>query len=146
MNADTVAALPLLHNGKPLPAPNPYQTWQDVISEAILAMQDDGDAYLYLSPQASISVLPDDDVVAKWDSTDTYRVYERSSGVPFRENPSDPARNLLVVSMNRGASDLTGVGPMESPRLAGILAAQSYSRTTSRTTPTRQACLKCQRR
>jgi HK97 family phage portal protein len=37
------------------------------------------------------------------------------------------APNLIVLSVNRAPSDTTGVGPMESPRIEGLIAEQLYS-------------------
>ena len=127
MNASTVAALPLTLNGEPVPAPNRYQSWLTFLTEAILAMEDHGEAYVYING-TDVSVLPNDQVTVTWNTDETVRIYERvSNGTRFREDPTSALRNLIVVPMNRGADDLTGVGPMESGRIQSILEAQKYA-------------------
>ena len=129
MNASTVAALPLLQKGgEPLPQPNASQSWTAFITELILAMEDNGDGYVSIGADASMSVLPDRDVEAKWNVGETQRLYYRpGDGVQYRDDPTSQFRNLAVVPMNRGAGDLTGYGPMESPRIKDVIVAQQYA-------------------
>lgn len=126
MNASTVAALPLTLNGQPVPAPNAHQSWLQFVTECILAMEDHGEAYVYVSATQSLSVLPNRDVQAKWNNDETIRLYERPNGSLFNDDPASMFRNLIVIPLNRGADDLTGVGPMESGRVQSVLAAQKF--------------------
>ena len=126
MNADTLSSLPLKAGDTLVPAPNSTQSMQEVVAEIVLSMQDRGDAYLRLT-QDGFKVLPGEAMTVTWSDTrvvNRRRVYKfgnqimRTSGI---------ARNLVVISMNRTANDLTGVGPMESTAITGAIALQNYS-------------------
>ena len=126
INADTIAALPLLTPGEvPVPAPNARQTVQEFNAEYILALEDHGDAYVKLDANGSMHVLANVDVQVRWNDDQTRRIYlSRKTSVPFKTDGM--FANMLVSSINRGAGDLTGYGPMESDRIQGIIAEQMY--------------------
>lgn len=131
MNADTVASLELtFDDGGLVPPANADLDIDEAAGEIILSMQDHGEAYL--APEANsgrFKVVPFEDVHVQWLNGDfRTRIREyRSMSTSAKYRTSGMFPNLIVIAMNRGASDLTGVGPMESPRIAGLLAEQKYS-------------------
>jgi len=124
MNADTLSALPLRAGDSLVPAPNATQSMQEFVSEAVLSMQDCGDAYINVT-SSGFKVMPAELMRVEWsNATSRTRVYK------FRDQTMRTTgftRNLVVVSMNRAPSDLTGLGPMESASIRGAVALQAYS-------------------
>ena len=126
LNADTVAGLPLvMDNGQAPPAPNLDQTWQQFTVETILSLQDSGDAYWRVASNGSIRVLPHTEMSVTWNAQMTQRVYRYNLGGVIRHWGINPP--LVVLSMNRGAHDATGFGPMESKRIRGLIAETDYA-------------------
>jgi len=126
MNADTPAALEVKYGDTLLPAPNELQSMQDFVAETILTLQDHGDAYWRISPTGDLTVIPDSAVTVEWNDAKTRRLYLYGTDkVALRETGLTP--NLKVVSVNRAAGDLTGMGWLESDRIAGLIAEQKYS-------------------
>ena len=127
LNADTVASLPLLlaESEQPVPAPNIDQSWQEFITETILSLQDSGDAYWHVQPNSSIRVLQHTEMSVTWNAQMTRRVYRFNLGGVLRHWGLNPP--LVVLSINRGAHDATGFGPMQSKRIRGLIAEQDYS-------------------
>ena len=125
LNADTPASLEVKVGDSLVPAPNIDQTVQEFVVEAILAMQDHGDLYVGVR-DGEMWVVKNDHITVKWDDSGRFRrYYNTETGIRYRL--TGPARNLIVVSMNRGVEDLTGMGWMESKRLQGIIAEQAWS-------------------
>lgn len=127
LNADTVASLPLAvaDTKQPVPAPNMDQTWQELVSETILSLQDSGDAYWQVDSKSNIRVLPHTEMSVTWNAQMTRRVYRSALGGVLRHWGLNPP--LVVLSINRGAHDATGFGPMQSKRIRGLIAEQDYS-------------------
>ena len=125
--ADTLASLPLLAGSSLVPAPNADQDWEGFLAETVLSMEDSGDAYWHTT-DAGLFVLPYQEMHATWSEWSGFsrrRLYEfRSQQMRDR----GLTRNLKVVSMNRGANDLTGLGWLQSARIRGIIAIDEYSR------------------
>ena len=122
MNADTLGGLPL----RPAVGGELEDTDQLVI-ETVLSLEDIGEAYWAVTTRGDIDVLDASPMQVSWSSfsyADRKRVYVyegrkmRTEGV---------ARNLVVLSLNRRPQDLVGVGPMQSGRIAGLIAEQAYS-------------------
>ena len=125
MNSDTLSSLPIRTvNGTVLPAPNAAQDFQEFVAEIVLAMQDFGDAFVRVDSKGDATVLQNQRMDVEWDASGTKRVYSYDR---VRLRTEGVARNLWVVSMNRGAADLRGAGPMQSKRIAGLIAEQEYS-------------------
>jgi HK97 family phage portal protein len=126
--ADSISALPVVTSPDTLaPAPNSTQDWQQVTSEAMLSLQENGDAYFRIT-QDGFKVLPYEGMVVGWSETkkiNRRRVYTFENQA-MRTTGLTP--NLLVVSMNRGAEDLTGLGWMESGAIPGIIAIDQYAK------------------
>ena len=125
MTADVMASLPYTAGDSPLPSPNSEQTFGDFVVETVLSLQDCGDAYWVRSGN-DWYVLDPSRVTVRWDTNQiTRRYYLDQNGTPLRTGGVVP--NLMVVSVNRGPSDLTGVGWLESSRIRGIVAALDYA-------------------
>jgi HK97 family phage portal protein len=92
--------------------------------EIILALQDHGDAYLAIDGD-DFSVLADDLVVPRWDESRTVRTYWSQEGRQFRTDGL--GKNLFVISINRAADDLTGIGWMESDAVRQVISIQRWS-------------------
>lgn len=126
MNADTPAALEVKVGESLVPAPNATQDTQEFITETILALQDYGDAYWRVTFDGDMTVIPNRDVIVRWDTNRKKRLYSyRNTNIQFRTEGAVP--NLRVISVNRGAGDLTGKGWMQSDAIKGIIAIQQYS-------------------
>jgi len=128
INADTLAALPVMAGASLVPAPNRFQDTQEFTSETVLSLQDHGDAYWHLT-STGMRVLPFERMTVSWNSNrviNRRRVYKFENQIMRTEGIS---RNLIVVSINRGANDLTGFGWLQSERIRGIIAEQNYSQT-----------------
>ncbi len=126
LNADTMASLPVFVGDSPAPAPNVDQSHREFISEVVFALQDNGDAYVEVDARGEMRVLAYDHVNVEWNIGETRRIYTRSgTNIRFRTEGLDP--NMYVITMNRGVHDLEGTGPMENPRIDGVLAEQAYS-------------------
>jgi phage portal protein BeeE len=143
LNADTLASLPFRtatpDSAPLLPDPSATQTMQDFLTETILSLEDYGDAYWWVRYGSSndVQVIPADEVVVSWEIAATPRgsrtppVTSRMRRIytwgqrRMRTDGLDPP--LVVLSINRGRTDLTGYGPMQSPRIAGLLAEQQWS-------------------
>lgn len=125
--ANALASVPVKRAGKlPVGSVNVSQTMSEFVRETVLSMLDHGDAYWRLRGGAgprdvSIGLLQPEYVTVKWTAPgSTVREYWHSTTRLY------PA-NLRVLSLGRGVSDLTGRGPMQSPRIAGLIAEQKYS-------------------
>jgi len=129
MNADTLASLPLRDpNGTPVTAVNPDQPVSETIAETVLSLQDCGDAYWEIGPNRTLTVLDHTRMQVEWADADrTVRRYRYQVGGSRIMRPTGVARNLYVLSVNRGPGDLTGIGWLESDRIDGILAEQKWS-------------------
>lgn len=124
LTADTIASVPL---EPPVPAPNRDQDLQGFVTETILSLLDHGEAYWRYDPRGNgdLTVERYADVTVEWNASETRRLYTDRGGARMRT--SGPARNLIVLSINRSREDLRGTGPMESPRIRGLIAEQQYS-------------------
>lgn len=122
LNADTLAALPVKAGDSLVPAPNKYQDTQEFVTEIILSLQDHGEAYLR-TVKGETRVLDADMMHVDWNKARTRRVYEYD-GKQMRTWGLDAP--LIVLSLNRTASDLTGQGPMQSGRIQGLIAQMRY--------------------
>lgn len=119
MTADTVASIPFVDA---LPAPNSRQTWQQFLHESMLSLQDCGDAYWRVR-DGNLTVLNPVEMSVTWNPQRTARVYT------YRKNERlFDGVNMRVVAINRGASDVTGRAPMESPVIRKLIAADKYIR------------------
>ena len=128
MNADTLGSLPLRPVGDDagvVPAPNARQSTREFVIETVLSMQDKGDAYWRIQPNGDLDVLWPTDMRVTWNADRTRREYRYRTDALLR--PEGIGRNLVVLSLNRSADDLTGAGPMESGRISGLIAEQAYS-------------------
>ena len=124
--ADSLGALPLLTGQTLVPAPNSTQDTQEFVNETVLSLEDSGDAYWRIT-QDGMKVLPYQRMVVTWNESKAInrrRVYRFENQI-MRTGGITP--NLIVLSMNRGANDLTGLGWLESCRIKGIIAEQEYS-------------------
>ena len=103
---------------------------QDKVTEIILSLEDHGDAYLAVDGVygfgATFNVLRFDQVTAQWDESQTVRIYIDRNGKRLRTEGSVP--NLVVLSVNRGATDLTGIGWMESGSIQTAISVSSWVR------------------
>jgi phage portal protein BeeE len=125
--ADTLSALPVMTGESLAPAPNGLQSWQEVNSEAMLSLEQSGDAYFRIT-QDGFKVLPYGGMTVNWSETrkiNRRRVYTYENQ---RMRTGGLTPNLFVVSMNRSADDLTGLGWMESGAITQIIAIDSYIR------------------
>ena len=127
MTADALASVPVRAGEQLAPAPNDEQSMSEFVVESALSMMDSGDAYWWRDG-SDLRVLPPNEVHVTWDGPVgagrlRRRVYRWGDRVL---RTSGLGRNLWVVSMNRGSQDLTGMGPMQSSRIKGVLAAQAY--------------------
>ncbi len=125
MNADTPAALDVKVGDSLVPAPNATQDTQEFVVETILALQDFGECYWRVTFDGEMTVIPNSDVHVRWDDTRIRRLYYYKNNVQLRTTGAVP--NLRVLSINRGAGDLTGKGWMQSDRIKGLIAEQNYS-------------------
>ena len=124
--ADTLSSLPVVAGSSLVPAPNATQDTQELVAETVLSMEDSGDAYWRVT-QDGFKVLPYQRMVVTWNESKAInrrRVYRFENQVM---RTTGVAPNLIVMSMNRGANDLTGLGWLESGRIRGIIAEQQYS-------------------
>ena len=126
LNADVLGSLPvrLRTSGDTPPPPNPEQDWGDLISEAVLSMQDCGLAPLYRDSAGSLWVLDASDVSVSTTDNKLRRQW-RWRNVPMRSRGI--AANLFPVTMNATKANPGGVGWLESSRITGVLAAQAYA-------------------
>ena len=124
MNADTLASLPLRAGDTLVPAPNGRQDVQEFTAETILSMEDTGEAYWRIR-DSDMEVLWPTDMRVAWNADRTRRLYRYRNDQILRTDGLSP--NLIVISMNRASDELTGVGPMESSRIEGLIAEQLYS-------------------
>ena len=127
MNADTISGLPVKAGDSLVPAPNEDQDTQDFVSDTVLSMQDVGDAYWDLDARGNLRVLNPSGMHVDWSDPGTQsgrRLYTWNGN---SRRTTGFGRNLVVVSVNRGPSDLTGRGPMQSARIRGLIAEQEYS-------------------
>ncbi len=114
----------------------------DRVAETLLSLQANGDAYWKIDRTGDWTVYPYADVQAKWNDAKPVREYWHTpSGVKLRTEGD--ARNLVVLSVNRAAGDLTGMGWLESDAIQSALAidryATSYFKNNGRPTGTLQA-------
>jgi HK97 family phage portal protein len=122
LNADTLASLPVKAGDSLVPAPNKYQDTQEFVSEIILSLEDHGEAYLR-TVRGETRVLDPNLMVVDWNKARTRRVYTYD-GKQMRTWGLDAP--LIVLSLNRTASDLVGKGPMQSSRIQGLIAQMTY--------------------
>jgi HK97 family phage portal protein len=135
MTADVPASLPVRIGDSLVPAPNASQTSQEFVVETILSLLDYGDAYWRVDGQGNMRVLPFNEVVVSWNQERTQRRYSYQQQ-HLRVVGMNPP--LVVLSVNRGAVDLIGFGPMRSQRIIGLIAEQKWSQEffTNGTEPT----------
>jgi hypothetical protein len=117
INSAVPARLPVIANGVTL------TDTQDRVTEIILSLEDHGDAYLAVDGR-DFTVLRFDQVSAHWDESNTVRLYLDRNGRQYRTE--GPVPNLVVVSVNRGADDLTGIGWMESGAIQTAIAVNTW--------------------
>jgi len=127
MNADTLSSLPVTTGDGLVPAPNAEQDTQDFVSDIVLGMLDYGEAYIEVKANGDMRVMNPSGMAVDWEDVgaQTGRRLYTYHGRPMRT--VGLARNLLVAAMNRGANALKGRGPMQSKRIAGLIAEQEYS-------------------
>ena len=126
MNADTLASVPVRVGESLVPAPNATQSSAEFVTEIVLALEDNGDCYVSLDASGNMKVLSPGEVRVQWNDDATERLYlHPKTNRRYRTTGLVP--NLIVLTVSRGVSDLTGFGPMQNPRLEGVLAAQLYS-------------------
>jgi HK97 family phage portal protein len=123
MNADTLGSLPVRVGESLVGAPNETQDTQEFVVETVLSMQDVGEAYWKIDGKG-VYVLNPARITASWSEDWTTRLYEYDGR---KMRTAGMSRNLIVIPMNRAAGDLTGSGPMQSNRIAGLIAEQKYS-------------------
>lgn len=119
LNSAVPARLPVTANGVLL------TDTQDRITETILSLQDCGDAYWRINGD-DYTVIRPDHVQVHWDKAGLTRIYTGRDGVRFRTEGAVP--NLIVLSVNRAATDLTGVGWMESAAIANAIFVNKWIR------------------
>jgi len=119
LNSSVPGRLPVKASGVTL------QDTQDRVTETILSLQDHGTAYLKVSKR-DFTVIPFSSVVACWDESGTRRLYFTRDGVRLRDGGSVP--NLVVLSVNRAAEDLLGIGWMQSKSIVNAIAINSWAR------------------
>jgi len=124
MVADVVASLPVRVGDSLVPAPSVLQSAQGFIEETVLSLLDYGDAYWQVSASGDIRVLPYDEVNVSWNQDRTKRIYSFRQQTLRTRGSSPP---LVVLSINRGVTDLIGYGPMRSERIKGLIAEQRWS-------------------
>ena len=123
MTADVMGSLPYLAGDTPLPSPNADESLADFVVSSVLSMQDCGDAY-WGRVGDEWFVLDPERVTVRFDETRLRRIYlvdqrlARTRGI---------TPNLIVLSVNRGPKDETGLGWMQSSRIRGVIAAQKYA-------------------
>ena len=122
LNADTLGSLPVKAGDGLVPAPNKYQDTQEFVVETILSMQDNGEAYWRVT-RGEMRVLDPSLMEVDWNKARTQRTYTYD-GKRLRNWGIDPS--LYVLPINRAVGDLKGQGPMQSGRIAGIIAEQAY--------------------
>jgi len=122
LNADTLASLPVKAGDSLVPAPNKYQDTQEFVTEIVLSLEDYGEAYLR-SVRGEVRVLEPQLMNVDWNKARTRRVYKYEDKQMRTWGLDAP---LIVLSLNRTASDLTGKGPMQSGRIAGLVAQMRY--------------------
>lgn len=148
MTVDTVSELPVVSMRDRRPAqnqpaivlhPNDEQTPQEFVAETVMAMVNDGVAYWKLSGwddfghPTSAQVAQSPEVMARWSIPERptgrrHRLYFHGDGAgQYRPLGSSLFPDLAVIPLNRSANDLTGTGPMQSPRLRGLIAEMAYS-------------------
>ncbi len=119
LNSAVPARLPVTANGVLL------TDTQDRITESILSLQDTGDAYWRINGD-DFTVIRPDHVNVMWDGSMTTRIYTDRDSVRYRTDGAVP--NLIVLSVNRASTDLTGVGWMESAAIANAIAVNKWVR------------------
>lgn len=140
MTVDTVAALPVADwdgvekTKRPSPVvtqPNPEETRQETMVQTMRALVDRGNAYWILDdldeyghPQ-TFRVARRHEVHPQWSTNFRRRLYFTDNGRQWRTDGIAP--NLAVIAIDRGPDDLEGRGPMQSPRIAGLVAEMMYS-------------------
>ena len=133
LNADTIGSLPvrIVSSGDTPPDPNPDQDWGDLLSEAVLSMQDAGFAALYLEDRRFLYVLDHRQVSASFPDTGMAATPSGRLRPTWRWNTTTMrtrgiAAELFPVTMNATRQTPSGVGWMQSRRIQGVLAAQAY--------------------
>ena len=125
LNSAIPARLPVKAGGETL------QDTQEDVTEMILSLQDCGDTYLGVAGTygrgATFTVIRPDHVQVRWDQSQTKRIYLHRDG-KSRYRTEGPVPNLVVVSVNRAASDLTGVGWLESASIRNAIAVNTWAR------------------
>jgi HK97 family phage portal protein len=96
---------------------------QEFLVEVMLSLVNCGDAYLRLEPTGSITVLKPSEMSVTWTQADIANAVRRYE---YNRRRVFEGVNMKVVAINRGPEDLTGFGPMQSDRIAGLLAEQEY--------------------
>jgi HK97 family phage portal protein len=124
LNAATPASLEVKMGGTLVPAPNANQDTQEFIVEAVLAMQDRGEAFIGTNG-SDMWVIDNDDVTVNWDPSGRFRRYTKPSGVRYRTDGM--TRDLIVMPVNRPAGALHGMGWMQSDAIQGVLAIDAYA-------------------
>ncbi len=125
--SDSLSALPIKAGDSLVSPPNRGQDWQRFVAETVLSLQDTGDAYWHVARNGDLSVLEPAEMQVRWSE---WRGFTRDRIYEFRlqrMRTSGITRNLVVLSVNRAASALTGLGWMESGRIRGIIAVDAYS-------------------
>lgn len=131
---DTVASLPLeavvgqvVSDDTPqvLEDPDPSQSYHDTMSEIMLSLVDEGNAYLWVrtfdktgNPK-SIKVLDPNEVSVNWDRNRLYRTYS------WRDKGMTEGKDLIHIAINRRPGDLLGKGPVDAARYTTLRAAQA---------------------
>ena len=126
INADTLSSLPLKAGDSLVPAPNSFQDVQELVAETVLSLQDHGDAYWRVTSDG-FKVLPFERMTVTWSDTRSInrrRVYRFENQI---QRTTGLTRNLVVLSMNRGANDLRGFGWLQSGRIQGVIAIDLYN-------------------
>lgn len=122
LTTDVLASMPLRIGSVPLEPLNPRQTVREFVTETVRSMIDKGDAYLRITQDRNLHVLKPSSMDVTWSQDGETRVYTYRN---VRQFPS----SLMVLALDRGPEDLTGFGPMQSERIAGLIAEQAYSQT-----------------
>ncbi len=120
LNSDVPASLPVTADLQPL------EDTADQVAETLLSLQDTGDAYWNVKPDNTWTVYPYADIDAKWNEAKTIREYfHRPTNRKLRTD--GPFPNLVVLSVNRRAGDITGMGWMESDAIQSAIAIDTYA-------------------
>ncbi len=120
LNSDVPSSLPVTADLQPLDDASEH------VVETILSLQDSGDAYWRLDGEGGWTVYPYEDIEARWNDAKTLRTYRHMpTDTMLRTVGMNP--NLAVISVNRGAGDITGLGWMESDAIQSALAIDAYA-------------------